>query len=122
LFKTSYVTKISAIGMFIRKIATIKCHYFKNQDKSVAIFSQQVAAWAPDMLHCLYFMKNHKIANNTTTKEAREKISTEPRICRILEIFDISFTEFKNNKFHKIKSATNFTAAQTFLPRFTINP
>jgi hypothetical protein len=33
-----------------------------------------VAAWVPDMLYAFYFVKNHKIAKNSTTPKAREKI------------------------------------------------
>jgi hypothetical protein len=36
-----------------------------------------VAAWAQGMFGNLYLEKNHKIANNSTTAEAREKISTD---------------------------------------------
>jgi len=37
----------------------------------------QVAAWVPDMFCNFYFMKNHKIAKNSTTTKARDKISTD---------------------------------------------
>jgi len=33
----------------------------------------QVAAWVPDIFYNFYLMKNHKIANNLVTTEAREK-------------------------------------------------
>jgi len=33
-----------------------------------------VAAWFPDMFRYFYFVRSHKIANNSTTTEAREKI------------------------------------------------
>jgi hypothetical protein len=36
-----------------------------------------VAAWFPDMLCNFYLVKNHKIAQNSTTTQAREKISTD---------------------------------------------
>jgi hypothetical protein len=36
----------------------------------------QVAAWVPDMFGNFNLVKNHKIANNSATTEAREKIST----------------------------------------------
>jgi hypothetical protein len=45
--------------------------------KSAASFCRQVAAWFPDMFSKFYLVKNHKIANNSTTAEAREKISTD---------------------------------------------
>jgi hypothetical protein len=49
---------------FVSKIYKIKnCH--------------QVAAWVPHMFSDSYLGKNHKIDNNSTTFEAREKISTK---------------------------------------------
>jgi hypothetical protein len=36
-----------------------------------------VAAWFPDMFRNFYFEKNHKIAKNSTTTKAREKIVTD---------------------------------------------
>ncbi len=47
-----------------------------NQDKSYARLCRQVAAWVPDMFCNLYLVKSHKIANNSATTEAGEKIST----------------------------------------------
>ncbi len=46
-----------------------------NQDKSAARFCNQIAACVPDMLRNFYLVKNHKIANNSATTEARKKIS-----------------------------------------------
>jgi len=43
---------------------------------SAASFCCQVAALVPDMFYNFYLVKNHKIANNSATTEAREKIST----------------------------------------------
>ncbi len=43
-----------------------------NQDKSATIFCHQVAAWVPDMFCNFYFMKSHKIANNSATTEAQK--------------------------------------------------
>jgi hypothetical protein len=34
-----------------------------------------MAAWVPDMFCNFYLVKNHKIANNSRTTEAREKLS-----------------------------------------------
>jgi hypothetical protein len=48
--------------------------------ESAASFCHHVAAWFPDMFCNFYLVKNHKIAKNSTTTKAREKIS-------ILEIF-----------------------------------
>ncbi len=51
-------------------------------------FCQQVAAWFPDMFCNFYFMKILKIAKNSTTTKAREKITTDlVGIFRISEIF-----------------------------------
>jgi hypothetical protein len=36
-----------------------------------------VAAWVLDMFCDFYLVKNHKIVNNFTTTEAKEKISTD---------------------------------------------
>jgi hypothetical protein len=45
--------------------------------KSAASFCCQVAAWFPDLFCSFYFEKNHKIAKNSTTTKAIEKISTD---------------------------------------------
>jgi hypothetical protein len=45
-----------------------------------------VAAWVPDMFSNFYVMKNHKIANNPTTTDAREKNEPKFGILRILEM------------------------------------
>ncbi len=47
-----------------------------NEGKSAASFCCQVAALVPDMFCNFYSAKNHKIANNSATSEAREKIRT----------------------------------------------
>ncbi len=44
-----------------------------NGAKSATRFCHQVAGWVPDLLRNFYFVKNHK--NNSTTTNAREKIS-----------------------------------------------
>ncbi len=48
---------------------------WSNQDKSAAKFCCQLAQWAPHMFCPFYLLKSHKIANNSTTAEAKEKIS-----------------------------------------------
>ena len=45
--------------------------------KSAAGFCHQVAALFPDMFCNFYVVKNHKIAQASTTTLAREKISTD---------------------------------------------
>jgi hypothetical protein len=47
----------------------------KNEGKSAASFWRQVAAWVRDMFHNFYLVKNHKIAYNSATTEARENIA-----------------------------------------------
>ena len=51
--------------------------YFHNEVKSAVIFCCLVAAWAPDMFCDFYLVKSHKIANNSATTAAREKISKD---------------------------------------------
>jgi hypothetical protein len=46
-----------------------------------------VAAWFPEMFCNVYLVKNHEIANNSTTTKVREKINTGLGILRVLEIF-----------------------------------
>ncbi len=45
----------------------------KQLDKSTASFCHHAAAWDPGMFYHFYLEKNHKIANNSTYTEAREK-------------------------------------------------
>jgi len=48
-----------------------------NEGKSAASFCQQVAALVPDMFCNLHLVKNPKMAKNSATANAREKISTD---------------------------------------------
>ncbi len=57
-----------------------------NEGKSVAIFCRQEAAWVPDMFRNFCLVQSHKIADNSATIEAREKIS-----------IDLESVEFKKN-------------------------
>jgi hypothetical protein len=47
----------------------------QNEGISAASFCRQVAALVPEMFCNFYLVKHHKIANNSATSEAREKIS-----------------------------------------------
>jgi hypothetical protein len=47
-----------------------------DDGKSAASFCRQVAAWFSDMFYNFYSAKNNKIAKNSTTAKAREKVST----------------------------------------------
>jgi hypothetical protein len=69
-----------------------------NLGKSAASFCLQVAAWVSDMFSNVYLMKNHKIAGGLTTTEAREKNTHIFGILRILGIFEVCLTKFKNNQ------------------------
>jgi hypothetical protein len=52
-----------------------KCWYSKIEGKSAASFCRQVAALVPDMFSNFYLVKNHKIANNSATTKATEKLA-----------------------------------------------
>jgi hypothetical protein len=56
-----------------------------NQDKSAARLCYQVAARVPDRFCNFWFVKSHKIANNSAITEAREKKSID---FESLECFD----------------------------------
>jgi hypothetical protein len=68
-----------------------------NEGKPAASFCHQVAAWASDMLCNFYAVKNHKIALNSTTNKAGEKISTDLETLEFQKFFDSRLTKFKNN-------------------------
>jgi hypothetical protein len=48
-----------------------------NKGKSALSFCHQMAAAFPDMFCKFYLLKNHKMAKNSTTAKAREKMSTD---------------------------------------------
>jgi len=75
--KLKKVLQSKAIMHFRRKLKIKKddeasLFIFLISDKSIAIFYHQLATWVPDMACNFYFLKNYKIANNSTTTEARE--------------------------------------------------
>ncbi len=49
----------------------------RNEGKSATIFCHRVAVCVPDMFCYFYFVKSYKIANNSATTEAGEKINTD---------------------------------------------
>jgi hypothetical protein len=51
--------------------------------------------WFPDMFCNFYLVKSHKIANNSPTTEARERISTYFESFE-LKNFDVCSTKFEN--------------------------
>jgi hypothetical protein len=63
--------------------------FLPNEGQSAASFCHL------DMFCNLYLVKNRKIANNSTTTKASEKISTD---LETLEFFDVCWIEFKNNQ------------------------
>jgi len=50
------------------------------------------------MFCSFYLAKNHKIANNATNPEAREKISTDLESLEFLKCFDVGLNKFRNNQ------------------------
>jgi hypothetical protein len=56
------------------------------------------ARLVPDMFCNFYLVKNHKIANNSATTKAREKISTYLEFLEVENFFDVCWTKFKNNQ------------------------
>jgi hypothetical protein len=52
-----------------------ECRYAEcNEEESAASFCLQVSAWVPDMFCNMNFVKNLKIAKNSTTNKAIEQI------------------------------------------------
>ncbi len=70
-----------------------------NKGKSAASFCHHVASWVSDMFCNFYFVKYHKIANNSATTEAREKIST---YLESLEFLDGCLTKFKKKNYETL--------------------
>jgi hypothetical protein len=75
--------------------------------KLVGEIDFQVAAWVSYMFYNFYLMKNHKIAHNSTTTTAR-KTKHKFGILKILEIFEIYFTYFKNSQILLSKISQTF--------------
>ncbi len=68
-----------------------------NEGEKAASFYHQLAAFFPYMFSNFYSVKNHKIANNSTTTKAIEKISTDFESLELWIFFDVFLTKFKNN-------------------------
>ncbi len=66
-----------------------------NGGKLTASFCRQVAVFLPAMFCNFYLVKNHKIAYNLATTEARKNKQIF-EILRILEIFDASWSKFES--------------------------
>jgi hypothetical protein len=71
------------------EICSLKIHHIQmfNEVIIAASFCLQVAAWVSDVFCNFYLLKNHKIADNSTTPKAREKNKHRFGILRTLEIF-----------------------------------
>jgi hypothetical protein len=72
-----------------------------------------MAAWFQDM----FLVENHKIAKNSTTTKAIEKISTDLESSKFQKCFGVCLAKFKNNQIllnkisHRFLQTTNiFTA------------
>jgi hypothetical protein len=68
-----------------------------KQDKSVASFCHRVAAWILDIFRNFYIVRNCRSANNSTTAEAREKISAHTESIDFINFFGVCLNKFKNN-------------------------
>jgi hypothetical protein len=53
-------------------------------------------------------VKNHKIANNSATTEAREKISAYSESLEFLEIYDVCLTKFEKYQILLNKNSHRF--------------
>jgi hypothetical protein len=54
--------------------------------------------WFRDMFCNFYLAKNHKIAKNSTTTKAREKISMDLESLEFQAFFEVCLTKFQNNQ------------------------
>jgi hypothetical protein len=69
---------------------------FRNYEgKSAASFCHQVATLVPDKFCNFCLVKNHKIANGSTTTKAREKIRTDLESSNYRNFY-VHLTKFKN--------------------------
>ncbi len=71
---------------------------YPHKDKSAASFCHRVAARVSDMFCNFYFVKNHKIANNSITNKARLNISTYLESLEFQKCIEVYLTKFKNNQ------------------------
>ena len=70
-----------------------------NENKSAAIFQNQVVAWVREMFCFFSLVKNPRNVNKLTTIEAREKMKT---VLESLEFYlFFAFTKSKNNQLLK---------------------
>ncbi len=67
-----------------------------NEGISAASLWDQVAALVPDQFCNFYLVKNHKIAYNSATNEAIEKITMYLESLVFYNFFDVCLTKLKN--------------------------
>jgi hypothetical protein len=67
------------------------------------------------MFRNFYLVTNHKIANNSVTVEAIEKISTDLESLEFYKNFDARLTKLKNNQFSLNKICRRFFATTKLL-------
>jgi hypothetical protein len=85
-----------------------------------------VAAWIPDMFGNFYSLKSHKIANNSATTKAREKISADLDSEQFEKFFDIGLTKFEtyqilfNKNSHRFPMTTKLYTGRKSLIQITI--
>jgi hypothetical protein len=70
-----------------------------------------VVAWVLDMFFDFYFVKNHKIVNNSTTNRAGEKISAYLESLEFTKFFDVSLVKSENNQILRNKISHRFLIA-----------
>ncbi len=76
-----------------------KCRTWRNQWGEISWqFLPPGGSWFPDMAFNFYSMKNHKIAKNSTTARAREKMSTFLESLEFYKFIDVHLAKFKNNQ------------------------
>ncbi len=88
---------------------------FFNVGISAASFCHHVAALVSGMLCNFYVVKNHKIANNSATTEAREKISTDLNTLEFEKLFDVCLTKIENNQILRNKISHRFLMTNKLL-------
>jgi hypothetical protein len=84
------------------------CTVQNNEDKLAASFCFQVVSWVPDILCNFYVVKKHKTSGNSKTTKAREKKEHIFGILRILDLFYVYLTNFKNNQILHNKISLRF--------------
>ncbi len=66
-----------------------------------------MAAWVHDMFRNFYLVKNHKIANSSTTTDAEEETSADLESLELKKLMYIPLIS-KTTKFYLMKLTTDF--------------